>query len=815
MLRHIYDKLKKPPLGPATAAVVLIVVCGLTTYGVRKSAARHERDGEAGAESAARLVSINGGSGLEMGSESLKLAGVTTVSVVEQDLEQQVTPTGEVAATDNGTVQVISRLPGRITQTFVAVGGRVHKGQIIAWVDSVDLAQAEAAYQTAFAHQRLTYNQLQQQRKLAQYGVLSEPAIEDARKTFAAAVSSVAIDESQINIDRTALNNTRKLVNMGEITEKPVEDAQNAQAQTQSALIQAQVALESAKANLHRAKTLYDGGVYSKQQLQDAQTAFDTSSAALTQSETQEKLTASELKRQQNIYKQDLNGNSSLQQTQSKLRQDQHAYQSDLTALELARKELARAQAVRKSGIPVSQSLQQAQDANEEAMTAIQGAATTLRIYGITPSQGMAGLNNGHVIVPVVSPIEGIVTERHMTVGQLTDTSTPLVKIVNLDKVYVDASIYEKDLTSVKAGDPIQVRVEAFPQRVFTGDVECVGDKVNTDTRTIRVRTVIPNSGWLLRPGMFATVLIGDRTGKRNLAIPTDAVMQEGAHQFVYVQVSARDFIQREVKVGAPVGDKVRVLSGLSVGEKIVVNGNVLMQQEQKQLEEDGRSVMIDRFIEGMLRQRFVAVAIALLIVAGGIMALRSLNIDAFPDITPVRVEVDTDCPGLASEEVEKLVTHPLEVGLQGIPNATHIQSTSKFGISVVTVYFEDKTDVYWARDQVFQQLGSVDMPPGITWGMGPNDTGTGQIFIYALKSPVRSNMELRTLQDWVVTPALKAVPGVADNLSFGGEAKQYQVLMDPDKLRAYGLGIDDVINAISKNNQNAGGYFLRHGASR
>ena len=196
-------------------------------------------------------------------------------------------------------------------------------------------------------------------------------------------------------------------------------------------------------------------------------------------------------------------------------------------------------------------------------------------------------------------------------------------------------------------------------------------------------------------------------------------------------------------------------------------------------------------------------------------MALRSLNIDAFPDITPVRVEVDTDCPGLASEEVEKLVTHPLEVGLQGIPNATHIQSTSKFGISVVTVYFEDKTDVYWARDQVFQQLGSVTMPPGITPGMGPNDTGTGQIFIYALKSPVRSNMELRTLQDWVVTPALKAVPGVADNLSFGGEAKQYQVLMDPDRLRAYGLGIDDVINAISKNNQNAGGYFIQHGASQ
>jgi len=221
---------------------------------------------------------------------------------------------------------------------------------------------------------------------------------------------------------------------------------------------------------------------------------------------------------------------------------------------------------------------------------------------------------------------------------------------------------------------------------------------------------------------------------------------------------------------------------------------------------------MIDRFLAGVLNQRLVALAIGVLAVAGGILALRSLNIDAFPDMTPVRVEVDTSAPGLASEEVEKLVTHPLEVALQGIPKATKILSVSKFGISVVTVYFEDNADVYWARDQVFQQIGTVTMPPGMTPQLGPNDTGTGQIFIYAVKSNKRTNMELRTLQDWVITPALKTVPGIADNLSFGGEVKQYQVLMDPDKLRAYGLGIDDVNTAIGKNNQNTGGNYVSHG---
>ncbi len=224
---------------------------------------------------------------------------------------------------------------------------------------------------------------------------------------------------------------------------------------------------------------------------------------------------------------------------------------------------------------------------------------------------------------------------------------------------------------------------------------------------------------------------------------------------------------------------------------------------------------MIDRFLQSVIRNRLVSLGCGLLFVAAGLIALRNLNIDAFPDITPVRVEVDTAAPGLAAEEVEKLVTHPLEVALQGIPKATKINSESKFGISVVTVYFEDDADVYWARDQVSQQLVGITMPTGITPAMGPNDTGTGQIFIYAVKSPNRTDMELRTIQDWTVTPALKAVPGVADCLSFGGQVKQYQIYIDPDRLKAHGLGIDDITTAVSKNNQNAGGNYVQHGGTQ
>lgn len=220
----------------------------------------------------------------------------------------------------------------------------------------------------------------------------------------------------------------------------------------------------------------------------------------------------------------------------------------------------------------------------------------------------------------------------------------------------------------------------------------------------------------------------------------------------------------------------------------------------------------MERFFREVLRQRLIAVGIAVLLIGAGIGALMHLNVDAFPDITPVRVEVDTEAPGLASEEVEKLVTHPIEISLQGIPRATKVTSESKFGISVVTVYFEDNADVYWARDQVSQQISGVTLPAGIAASMGPNDTGTGQIYIYKVSSPNRSDMELRSLQDWVITPQLTSVPGVADNLSFGGQVKQYQVSVDPDKLRNFGVALSDVTTAIGNNNANTGGNFVQSG---
>ncbi len=223
---------------------------------------------------------------------------------------------------------------------------------------------------------------------------------------------------------------------------------------------------------------------------------------------------------------------------------------------------------------------------------------------------------------------------------------------------------------------------------------------------------------------------------------------------------------------------------------------------------------MIERLIGMAQRQRFLVFTFAILIAAGGLFALNRLNIDAFPDVTGVRVEIGTEAVGLAPEEVEQLITFPIENVMNGLPDVEVVRSISKFGLSIVTVTFKDGTDLYFARQLVFErlQLARARIPEGFEPQMGPITTGTGQIFMYQVRGPGYSNMELRTINDWIIKYHLRTVPGVADVLSFGGEVKQYQVIIDPDKLINYRLSLSDVFDAVETNNANSGGNYIEHG---
>ena len=223
----------------------------------------------------------------------------------------------------------------------------------------------------------------------------------------------------------------------------------------------------------------------------------------------------------------------------------------------------------------------------------------------------------------------------------------------------------------------------------------------------------------------------------------------------------------------------------------------------------------MERIVSFALRQRLLVILACLGLLFLGIQAVRQVPIDAFPDVTNIQVQILAEAPGMAPVEVEQLVTYPIEVAMGGLPDIEQVRSLSKLGLCVVTVAFEDHVNIYFARQLVFERLQQArgKLPPGVEVQLGPISTGLGEIYQYTLESPTRDAMELRTLQDWVVRPILRSVPGVTDVNSFGGFVKQYQVLVRPEQLTSYRLTLRQVLEALAANNTNAsGGYIEHHG---
>ncbi|MPS93670.1 CusA/CzcA family heavy metal efflux RND transporter [Comamonas sp.] len=228
---------------------------------------------------------------------------------------------------------------------------------------------------------------------------------------------------------------------------------------------------------------------------------------------------------------------------------------------------------------------------------------------------------------------------------------------------------------------------------------------------------------------------------------------------------------------------------------------------------------MIASMIRAALSQRLVVVVLALVMCGFGLRAAMNLSVDAFPDVTNVQVQVATEAPGRSPEEIERFVTVPLEIAMTGLPGLAEMRSLNKSGLSIITLVFTDATDVYFARQLVTERLIEVTprMPEGIVPVLGPVSTGLGEVYQYTLDHPDDGERELtqaelterRTIQDWVARPLLRSIPGVAEINSQGGYVKQYQVLVDPARLRHYNLTVRQVVQAVADNNANASGGIL------
>ncbi|RJP72792.1 MAG: efflux RND transporter permease subunit [Ignavibacteriales bacterium] len=234
---------------------------------------------------------------------------------------------------------------------------------------------------------------------------------------------------------------------------------------------------------------------------------------------------------------------------------------------------------------------------------------------------------------------------------------------------------------------------------------------------------------------------------------------------------------------------------------------------------------MLEKIISFTLRQKGMIIFLSFLIVAFGVYSYLQLPIDAFPDVTNNQVEVVSHADGLSAIEIERNVTYPIEMAMRGLPDVEQMRSVTKFGLSIVTIVFNDNVDIYFARQLVFERLAEAreSVPKDVEVAMGPIATAMGEIYQYTLEGKMPSDSlakisyltNLRTIQEWIITPQLKSIPGVNEINSFGGYFKQYQVVISPEKLIKYNVTADEVFSAIENNNQNVGGNILEHNSDQ
>ncbi len=222
---------------------------------------------------------------------------------------------------------------------------------------------------------------------------------------------------------------------------------------------------------------------------------------------------------------------------------------------------------------------------------------------------------------------------------------------------------------------------------------------------------------------------------------------------------------------------------------------------------------MIHSIVRAALRQRFLVLMLCVFLMIAGIISFQRMPIDAYPDLSPPQVQLITQWPGHAAEEVERLVTFPLELQMNGTPDVVVMRSISLYGLSDLVLTFNDNTNDYFARQVVFERMAQANLPTGVTPVMSPLFSPSGLVYRYVLESPDRTPQQLKTIEDWTLEPAYRSVSGVADDSGFGGATMQYQVLLDPARIYGYHLTVPQVINALAANNSNAGGGFYSQGS--
>jgi membrane fusion protein, heavy metal efflux system len=477
--------------------------------------------------------------------EVVQSVGVTVAEAREQAAAGGIATTGQVRPNPDRAVTVNSHVAGRLVRVGVTPGQDVGAGHVVAVIDSAEIAEAQAALQRGRADLL--------QAEAASSRARAQVAEEEAE--LAGARADADASRSRAETARKALARQKELAEAGAFSQGPVEAARSAVAEAEGELRQAQTALATLEAQYRRLEQGAKEGLVARKEAEAAQSAAAQGRTRVNTAERQLQIAQAALAREERIQREGLRNAREVQQAQG----DYDAARLAVRSAEAVVTAQSRAVQGARSGA------REAATSTERANTAIRAALNTLRVLGARPSGGSQ--------VTLTTPIGGEVGSRPVNVGQSVAAGEVLATVLNTDTVWVESDVFEKDLARVRIGQKVLVTADALPNRTFPGTVNYVGAEVDPQTRAVRIRTVVPNPGELLKPNMFVRALIGTGGGEGTVTVPAEAVQEDGAAQIVFIEEAPGQYRRRAVKVGAKLGGQVAVQSGLLPGEKVVTNG--------------------------------------------------------------------------------------------------------------------------------------------------------------------------------------------------------------------------------------------------
>jgi cobalt-zinc-cadmium efflux system membrane fusion protein len=528
----------------------------------------------------------------EAGHEGIRIAGLETAPVVMTAVTAILTATGEVQANDDQTAKVGSPVSGRLTQLSGKVGQRVRAGQTLATVASRDVADVQSALLRARAEEKAARTRLGTVKELAATGALTQRPLDDAEGAFSSAQAEVKQAESALARARNArelaaddLDRKKKLAKANAYHGPQIEAAKGNVAEAQAELESAQAAMKMKQAAYDRSKRLFDAGIAARRDVETTEAELDDAKAKEKEARTHLDIARQTLAREDNIAGQGLYTSAETKAAESAVHQAEREVDTCEAALQRAKGQmtvaqsvLAREKQVAGKSLLAKQEIQGAEAELARARAEVQAAENALRALRA------AGASGNAVSIPITAPISGVITERQATPGQAVEASSDLFTIVNTDRVWVWANVYEKDLARVRMGLSADITVASYPGKAFRGVVRHIGTGLNADTRTARIRCDVPNPGGVLKTGMFATVNLATGKGGQALLIPKTAVLDEAGKKIVFSPCmdceedkasgkSCGSFDKMEVTLGATHGDRVEVTSGLEAGLEVVTTG--------------------------------------------------------------------------------------------------------------------------------------------------------------------------------------------------------------------------------------------------